>query len=163
MLTEYFLYTCSCLLLINLWGRYYYYSYWSFESSEAERDYCPLKWTKKGARLEFRSKQFQQQNWGFSLLYYVLRPGVTGLIFSSGLFIFCYSLGGIQALILYLHLLILFCFVCCLFNIAFQTTMCKMKREKNIDLLHHRGDIYESLWKKLKILLIEHTLDVNNR
>lgn len=85
------------------------------------------------------------------------------VVFSSGLFIFCYSLGGIQALILYLHLLILFCFVCCLFNIAFPTTMCKMKREKNIDLLHHRGDIYESLWKKLKILLIEHALDVNNR
>lgn len=88
-----------------------------------------------------------------SALSSVLELMATAMVLCPGLCILSYGLGKMPSLI-YFYLLALCSFICsCLLNIAFQTNT--LIEEGNMDLKYNGGDIYESLWKKLKMLRAE--------
>lgn len=101
----------------------------TYEKTEAQREHLSF-----GTKIKvgIQSQAVPPQGMLSSALSSVLKlRWQTGLMVSSGLFIFCYSLGRILALNLYLHSLVLFCFVYLLFvNITFQTVTSKTKKEK---------------------------------
>ena len=102
-------------LLISLWGRCYYFPRGSYENIEAQRGYLSFETKLKEMKLGFRSRQSKSRSHAVQCYPLCSNQGwLIGLMFFSGLFIFCYSLRGIQASILYLHLLAPFWFVCLL-------------------------------------------------